>query len=84
MRNTFGEALVALTGLAGFIVLAYRGTITLDEIWAYAAALGITVVFYFLLLLARAIHIFMVGDHAMWWEKYAEDDRKKSGRWSKK
>lgn len=82
MRSTFGEALIAVTALGGLIALSFRDSLTLSEIWAYAAALGITAAFYTLLLLIRAIFTFVTGDDTFWWEKYAE--QKKPHRWGKK
>lgn len=43
----------------------------------FAGMLGVIVLFYFFLLLAKAIHTFMVGGDPFWWEKY-EDQHKKT------
>lgn len=82
MRNSFGEALIVVTALVGFVALNVRDAVTLDDVWTYSVALGITAAFYTLLLLVRAVFTFMTGEDKFWWEKYAE--QKKPHRWGKK
>ncbi len=73
MRDTFGEALIAVTALVGFIIFSVKNVLTLEGVWAYAIALGITAAFYTLLILIRAVFSFVAGD-----------ERKKHTRWGKK
>lgn len=80
-RSTLPEALVAAAGLIGFQSLLFLGVIdSWQSVGLYSAMLGITVAFYFLLLLARAIHQFMVGGDTFWWEKYEEQERAKHAK----
>jgi hypothetical protein len=76
-RSTFGEALIALGGLAGFVVLAWGGRMSSTmDLWLYAGVLVAIVAFYFLLLLAKAIHLFMAGGDEFWWERHKEHHEK--------
>ncbi len=84
-RNTYGEALIALVGLAGFIGLIWTGAIdSWSSVWLFTGILGIIIVFYFLLLLAKAIHLFMTGGDSFWWEKYEEERKPRNGKRSEK
>lgn len=70
-KSISGEALLAIIALVGFLALAWNATIlSWDDLWMYAGALAIVVVFYFLVLLCRAVFTFMTGAHSFWWEKY--------------
>lgn len=72
-KSTFGEALITLGALAGFVFLFSQGKmLTQNSMILYIEALGVLIVFYFLLLLARAIFTFMTGGDSFWWEKYEE------------
>jgi len=75
--NTLGEALIVLAAMASFTFLSWNGNLaTGDSLWMFAGMLGAIVLFYFFLLLAKAIHTFMVGGDAFWWEKYEEHAKK--------
>lgn len=69
-RNTFGEALVALAGLAGLMIAVRDGVIsTTSDLWFFAALFFEVVLFYFGLLFARMLFFWMTGGDAnTWWE----------------
>ena len=69
-RNTFGEALVALAGLAGMMIAVREGIVdTRADLWFFALMFVMTVLFYFGLLLARMLFFWMTGgDASAWWE----------------
>lgn len=75
--NTIGEVLIVLGAMATFAFLVQKGTVTsVQDLWTFAAMLGVIVLFYFFILLAKAIHTFMVGGDSFWWEKYEEQQKK--------
>jgi len=70
-RSTFGEALIALVALAGFIIPITQGDYPdWEDFGMYAAVLGLIVGFYAAILLIRAMFFFMTGSDSFWWEKY--------------
>lgn len=74
-RSVFGESLIALAALLGFVVPYAQGrAITMADIWIYVAFLAAIVVFYFLILLARFIFIAMADGmgHGLEWAKLAQ------------
>lgn len=73
IRGTLPEALIALTAMFGFVYLLSNNAINnWSDVWLYAGTLGILVLFYFFLLLAHAIFLFMAGSDNFWWEKNQE------------
>lgn len=77
-RSLLPEALIALVALLGFALAWGLGyDITWNDLWVYTAMLGIIVAFYFLLLLCRAIFIFMTGGDSFWWEKFAQEQKQR-------
>ncbi len=80
-RSSLPEALIALGGLLSFGALVWNGKIqTMNNMWFFVTGLGMIVGFYFLLLLCKAIHVFMIGGDQFWWERYAEEN----GEWKEK
>lgn len=74
--KTLGEALIVLAAIASFTFLAWSGNLaSVESLWMFAGMLGVIVLFYFLILLAKAIHTFMVGGDTFWWEKYEEQKK---------
>lgn len=74
--NTIGETLIVLGAMATFAFLVQSGNLrTTQDLWTFAGMLGIVVLFYFLILLAKAIHTFMVGGDTFWWDKYEEQKK---------
>lgn len=72
-KRTFGEALITFGALVGFFTAYILGKITTwHEVWLIVGMLGLLVVFYWLLLLARFIFIAMVSgtEHGFDWEKF--------------
>jgi hypothetical protein len=79
-RSVFGESLIALAALLGFVApyaLGYE--LSMSDTWTYAAFLGIIVVFYFLILLAHFIFIAMADGmgHGLEWATFAEAQKEK-------
>lgn len=80
-RSVFGESLIALAALLGFIVPYARGqAITASDMRNYAIFLLIIVVFYFLILLARFIFIAMADSmgQGLEWAKLAAMHKERS------
>ena len=68
-------AITALIGITTGIVL---GTFrSWNDIAMYAGVLGIIVIFYFLVLLCKAVFTFITGGDNFWWEKYEGQKPKK-------
>ena len=73
-RNTFGEALITLATFGGFLALLWQGKVSSwQDIAMYAAIMGIVAGFYFLLLLFRALFIFVVGADGFLCERSEKD-----------
>jgi hypothetical protein len=73
-----GEALVTLGAVGTLGALLWKGTIdSMGELLAFAIGLLLIAGFYFALLLAHAVYIFMTGADKFWWEKYEDEEKKK-------
>lgn len=84
-KSTLVEGLIALTALIGFFSLVWLGAIqTIQDVLFFACMLGVIVLFYFLLMLARAIFLFMAGGDSFWWQEYESEWRKMQRHHEKK
>jgi hypothetical protein len=73
IRGTLPEALITGAAILGFVYLTANNAInTWNDVWLYIGTLGLLVLFYFFLLLAHAIFLFMAGSDNFWWEKNQE------------
>lgn len=70
-KNLSGESILAILALIGGFALSWHGSLkTMHDIWMFVGLLAVVVVFYFFVLLCRAIYSFMAGHGGFWWEKY--------------
>ncbi len=72
-----GESILTLGAMIGFFTMASQGMLTSRaDLWMFAGMLLVIAIFYFALLLCRAIFHFMAGSDTFWWEKYKEEHEK--------